>query len=363
MINKLDQSVRRAGRLAHLPWLPIARWFTGLVCVGVVTAVVLNIADLERLLTVLRGIEPLWLLLAFLTQGMTYAAAAGIWHQVLRADGQPIPFTALYRLSLAQLFAEQALPSSGLSGALLVVKGLVNRGVEEAVGMGCMLVGMISYYAGYVLAIIASFVILFSAHDLRDPHMTVLILPLVVIAGVFCLLVGTTLSAVFWLRRRGSLSCLPRTLRSWLQHWPSVWLFLERLMDLLREAPAELLHDKPLLLQATAFQIAVFLIDAVTFTIMLEAIDHPLRYDIVFACFVLASVVGSVLPIPLGLGTFEASCVALLHLFQVPVESGLVAVLLLRGFTFWMPMVPGLWLAHREMGEPPPQAGGATPSQ
>ncbi|HVJ42092.1 MAG TPA: lysylphosphatidylglycerol synthase transmembrane domain-containing protein [Dongiaceae bacterium] len=336
-------------KAAQLPWLHIARWFTGVICVGAVIAVVLNIADIERLLAIIRGIEPLWLLLALVTQAMTYAAAAGIWLQVLHANGSPVPFHVLYRLSLAQLFAEQALPSSGVSGALLVVKGLVNRGIEEATGMGCMLVGMISYYAGYLLAILASFIILFSEHDRHDPHMMVLVLPLLVVAGFFCLLIVAVLGLVFWLRRRGGLAQLPTRWQSWLQRWRTGWSMLERLVQMLGEAPAALLRNRSLLSRATALQITVFLIDAVTFTIMLQAIGTHLRYDIVFACFVLASLVGSVLPVPLGLGSFEASCVALLHLFLVPVETGLVAVLLLRGFTFWLPMLPGLWLAHREL--------------
>lgn len=341
-------------KAAPLPWLNIARWFTGLIGVGAVIAVILNIADIEHLLAVIRDIEPLWLLLALLSQAMTYGAAAGVWFQVLRADGRSVPFHALYRLSLAQLFAEQALPSSGLSGALLVVKGLVNRGIEEATGMGCMLVGMVSYYAGYLLAITASFAILFSEHDLRDPHMTVLVLPLLIVAGLFCLLIMALLGFVFWLRRYGEVPHLPRRLLSWLQRWHAGWSMLERLLQMLSEAPAALLQSRSLLIRATALQLTVFLIDAVTFTIMLQAIGAHLRYDIVFACFVLASLVGSVLPVPLGLGSFEASCVALLHLFQVPVETGLIAVLLLRGFTFWLPMIPGLWLAHRELQAAPP---------
>jgi hypothetical protein len=33
----------------------------------------------------------------------------------------------------------------------------------------------------------------------------------------------------------------------------------------------------------------------------------------------------------------------------VPIEAALAATLLLRGFTFWLPMLPGLWIARREM--------------
>jgi hypothetical protein len=30
------------------------------------------------------------------------------------------------------------------------------------------------------------------------------------------------------------------------------------------------------------------------------------------------------------------------------IEPALTATLLLRGFTLWLPMLPGLWLMHRE---------------
>src|SRR4029077_7979535 len=41
----------------------------------------------------------------------------------------------------------------------------------------------------------------------------------------------------------------------------------------------------------------------------------------------------------------------------VAIEAALAATLLLRGLTFWLPMVPGLWLARREI-EP-----GGTPAR
>ena len=63
----------------------------------------------------------------------------------------------------------------------------------------------------------------------------------------------------------------------------------------------------------------------------------------------MASMAATLGPIPLGLGTFEAACVGMLSLLGVAIEAALAATLLLRGLTFWLPMVPGLWLAKREI--------------
>lgn len=351
MLRELEPDQARS--TAHQRWLAFARWFTSLICIGAVVAIILNIGDIEHFIAVVRSIQPRWLLFAVISQSLTYVVAAAIWHQVLRASEKPMSFFALIRLSLAQLFAEQALPSGGLSGALLVVKGLVNRGIDEAIGMGCMLVGMISYYAAYLVAILASFVILINANGLRDPQMAMLISPLIGIAVLFALVAAGVLTGVFWLRHHSRRASLPSWLQGWLRHWS----LPNRLLRVLASAPDHLLMNKSLLSRTALLQLAVFLIDAVTLSLMLHAIGDGLRYDIVFACFVLAAVVGAVLPIPLGLGSFEASCVALLHLFQIPVEAGLVAVLLLRGFTFWLPMVPGLILARRELRAMPSSMG------
>jgi Mg2+-importing ATPase len=52
--------------------------------------------------------------------------------------------------------------------------------------------------------------------------------------------------------------------------------------------------------------------------------------------------------VPGGLGVFEAVSVATLKLIGVSVAAGLAATLLFRGFSFWLPMMPGLILARRE---------------
>jgi len=53
----------------------------------------------------------------------------------------------------------------------------------------------------------------------------------------------------------------------------------------------------------------------------------------------MASMVATLGPIPLGLGTFEAGCVGMLSLLGVAIETALAATILLRGLTFWLPMV------------------------
>jgi uncharacterized membrane protein YbhN (UPF0104 family) len=57
-----------------------------------------------------------------------------------------------------------------------------------------------------------------------------------------------------------------------------------------------------------------------------------------------ASMVATLGPVPLGLGSFEAGSTASLVLLGVPLEAALAATLLLRGFTLWLPLSIGLAL-------------------
>ena len=82
---------------------------------------------------------------------------------------------------------------------------------------------------------------------------------------------------------------------------------------------------------------------------MLYAIGQDASFLVVFPSFVIASMVATLGPVPLGLGTFEATCVAMLTMLGITLEAAFTATLLLRGFTLWLPMFPGLWLAKREL--------------
>ena len=117
---------------------------------------------------------------------------------------------------------------------------------------------------------------------------------------------------------------------------------------MLGEAPGHLLRDGALLSQTMIFQASIFLLDAATLWAMLRAVGQNISFLAAFPSFVVASMVATFGLVPLGLGTFEATCVAMLRTLGVPLEAALTATLLLRGFTLWLPMLPGLLLARRE---------------
>jgi uncharacterized membrane protein YbhN (UPF0104 family) len=297
-----------------------------------VILVAARLGEARRFALLVENARPAWLLAAALLQSGTYVCAAEIWRAALKRCGELPPVRSLVLLGFAKLFTDQALPSGGISGTLLLVRGLSRRGVALGASMSAVLITLFAFYGAFALAGAVSLLILWLHGDLKPA--------ILALAAPFTLLVTAMPAAILWLYGRGE-SSVPK----WLRRVPGV----DPLLRAMTLANPEVVHDLGLIARACALEGGIFVLDAATLAVMLAAVGHPAPFDAVFASFVFASIAQMLGVVPGGLGTFEASQTALLVLLGVPLEAALTATLLLRGFTFWLPLVPGMWVAHREM--------------
>jgi uncharacterized membrane protein YbhN (UPF0104 family) len=68
-----------------------------------------------------------------------------------------------------------------------------------------------------------------------------------------------------------------------------------------------------------------------------------------FIAIVLASIAATLSALPGGIGGFEAGSVAILTLLGIPVEAALTATVIFRGFSLWLPLLPGLYFARKDV--------------
>ncbi len=316
---------RRIGRRLVL-------WIPGLLLLVALIAVVLHLGEIERFGELVAQAQPLWLLAGCALQAATYVCAGGVWYLVLDRAGSHRPLAAMVPLSLAKLFTDQAVPLGGISGTLLVVHALTRRGIPSRLAMAALLVGLVSYYGAYLLAVLAAIAILAVRYTVNAA--------IIGAAAVFSLIaVGIPAFVLLFVRRAG-----PK-LHRYAARIPGA----APLLKIIADAPPDLLRDPTLVGATTLLQLAVFLLDAATLDVVLMAIGSEAAAAGVFASFMIASVAATVGPTPLGLGTFESICVATLTLVGVRLEAAFTATLVLRGLTFWLPMLPGLWIARREL--------------
>jgi uncharacterized protein (TIRG00374 family) len=304
----------------------------GAIVLLAVVFVATHLSEGGRLWDLLRRVRPLPICLALLLQSGTYLCVALVLQKALLCGGESRSFVRLFPLALAKQFVAQAVPSIGLSGNLMLIRGLENRRVPRPLAVRAVLVSLLSYYLAFTVSLMATIVIIWLLSDLTPVILTALTLLLVLLAA--------TSGTVVWLGGRRAAVLHPRILR---------WLMAHELDDVLKSEETSAWNVR-LLTESTLISLAIFVLDASTLGVLLRAVGADAAPAIVFASLVAATAVASVALVPGGLGTFEGTCVALLHAHGVELESALAGTLLLRGFTFWLPMVPGLLLSRREVG-------------
>ena len=324
----------------------VARWFPwllGAAALAAVVLVVLHSTDERAFVALLEQARPWWLIWALGLQAATYVAQAEVWRIVLHRAGTHLPFGIACRLSLAKLFVDQALPSMGVSGAVVVTQALEARGQTESTVMATVAVDIASYFAAYVLCLAVALAIL-----IGKGHASALVLAVAALFFVF----GTSLAiAVLSLSGRVPAPgrpvcsrcpasavpsrCCSRRNRAWLAN-PSV------------------------LARSTVLQLLIAVLDAATIWVLVRALGTDASPGAVFASFMISSLLRTFGFMPGGLGVFEAASVATLALAGIPVAVGLSATLLFRGLSFWLPMLPGLVFSRRLTGAAPVPGSPAT---
>lgn len=305
------------------------RWLLGLLTAAGLVWAVFHFGELEAFGQLLRRARPLWLTLALGLQVATYFSVAAGWSLVLARAGSPQPLRRLAPIAVTKLFADQAMPTAGLGGNVVLIDQLAGLGAPRGTAAAALIVSLIGYYAAYAVFAVAMLVMLW-----LHAHATPLMVGLVTTFLLVALAIPTL---ALWLRRRGS------------QPLPAV---LERLgpirilLDTLAQAPRDLIADRDLLTRVALCNGLVFLLDAATLQACLLALGGGAAFSTAFIALIMASIVVTLGPIPLGLGTFEATCTATLHLLGVRLEQAFAATLLLRLLTLWAPMAPGMVLLH-----------------
>ena len=246
--------------------------------------------------------------------------------------GSPRPLLKLLPLTITKLFADQVVPTAGVSGNVLLVDRLNAIGVPREHAVAAVILAIIAYYLSYAAGTVAAVAMLWLRGKLS--------LWLVGIAALLLAVAAAIPAAALWLQGKGE-----KALPGWLRRRDSV----RETFEMLGDAPRKLVRDRRLIVQLTLLNLAVFVADAATLLLCLFALGRRAPFDAAFVAFTMAAVVTLLSAIPLGLDSFEATSIAMLRLMGVPFEAALSATLLYRGFTLWLPLGMGAILTRREI--------------
>lgn len=307
-------------------------WLLAVLLVAALVVAIIHWGDVKKFAALLKQARPLWLAVAAALQVCTYIGLAAQWWLTLRKAKTPRKPGVLFRLTFAKHFADQVVPTAGMSGNVVLVDRLVSLGVPRGNAVAALLLQVIAYYFSYAAGALWVLVVLWWKSRASFLLTGAVLLFLIVAAGIPAL--------TLWLHRRGQKK-LPR--------WVTRWDKAQRFMKLVGEAPRELMRDPELIAWLTLLNLLVFVADAATMQACLLALGVHAILSAGYTAFMMASIAVILGPIPMGLGSFEAVSVAMMRLFGVPFEAAVSATLLFRGFTLWLPLIPGGFLLRREL--------------
>lgn len=189
-----------------------------------------------------------------------------------------------------------------------------------------------SYYAVYLVLAVIAFASIWRRHLTGDEWIPILL--------AFVLLAAAILACLSLVDRTRD-RILPRFLLRWRRgSYLAVWL---------QEMDPRAIRDVRTILWAASCQCAVFFLEAATLWCIARSIGIDLGATAALASFLVASMVATLAPLPLGLGSFESASIMAMHLFGTGLEASLATTLMFRGLTLWLPMLPGLVLMRAEM--------------
>ena len=299
-----------------------------------VVVVAFRWADWNNFLYALIHINLFWIAVVLALQACTYLCVAFAWHSVLRRFGMPIQMRSLLSLSLAKLFLDQAVPVFGLGGTAVAIRGFLRRGSAANAAVAVAAVYTLTEFILNIFFLVAAFLIL-SANHYISPFFSIPNVLIMCVVGVAALLI------IGYAIRNTHLLNAIKNLR------PIAWL-----TQMVSDIPRHTLSNFSLWASVLLALAAIWVLDAATLWGLLSALGVNAPIPTVLTCSIISSVLANMIIIPGGLGIFEGSSITLMGLFGIPLEQAIAATILMRGFTYWLPMIPGFLITRREFIRP-----------
>ena len=291
-----------------------------------------SISDLTEFLVLAKSAKPIWILAMAGTELGTYFCTAGMYHVMLKGLGHQVPFRKLLPLSMEKLAVDQFIPTAGVGGSAIIVHGLKRVGATRQAAIGMVVTGLAAWYFAGDLAGIFGLWTVRNSPIAFNSGLTVFGLYLAISLFImYVTLHGVRTKAFASIKR-----LLPgKTLDTF---------FAEMSQTHNLGLVTKLGFSKVVL-----FQLGIILFDAATLWFACYALGTPIPYYFALAGYALANMAATISVLPGGIGVFEGGSVAVLSFLGMTPAAALAATLLYRGFSVWLPMLPGAFLARREI--------------
>ncbi len=310
----------------------VLSWVVAIAILVFVCSYTIKLSDITDFVAITETAKPVWILGIIIAQLGTYVNVAWMYRIMLKVAGHDISIIKLLPLSVEKLAIDQFIPTAGLGGSALVVQGLRRNGASSHVAVAMVIIGVAAWYlAGDIAGIIGLWTV-------RD-------FPVIFSGGLIVVLLYTAISVVI----------ISITLKAVRMKWFTKLRQLipikpvQHFLDELIETRKAGILTKKLFGKVLALQITLILLDAATLAFACAALGSPIPFHFAIAGYILANIAATLSILPGGLGVFEGGSVAILSLLGLSPATALAATVLYRGFSLWLPLIPGALFARHEI--------------
>ena len=343
------------------PRISLSRFAFYFITLAVLVLIYLRFSEVKLIRDLFLRSNYFWLFSIIIVQVISYYFLAFNYRDVLRVKDLDVPVKELFPITFVIQFLNQALPSAGFSGQAFFVQYLKKFGLPIAEGIGRAILELATLYMGFGTFFIISAVMIFNGNALDNrPEVLVLIYGFSFLAVLF-------LSIFFMLQKSGRGRIAKWTinkLHAYFEkknkkkvkngavaadnqtnnHVQHVAMIYEQFKNSL--SIGVLGRHKKAFWLAYLWQNLIILANIFTLYFLSFAVDFKISFTVAFITFTLTKFLSMVSFIPGALGVFEGGMTLILISFGVPAEPALAMTMLLRAFTFWLPMPVG-WILYR----------------
>jgi uncharacterized protein (TIRG00374 family) len=280
-----------------------------------------------------RG-SPGWLVVAALFELASFGGYVALFRTVfVRRHRSQIDWRASYEITMAGLAATRLFASAGAGGVALTAWALRRSGMDRRAVAAGMVTFMTVLYGVFMAALVVFGLGLRTGIFPGGGSFALTVVPAIFGGGVITLAVllarlpGRVERQIEAVSRRTSRGA---TFRRWLLTLPTL------IGDGVRGALAIVRSRDPLALGAVAW----WGFDIATLWASFHAFGAAPPFTVLVMAYFLG-MFGNLLPLPGGIGGVDGGMIGALIAFGVPDSLSVVAVLVYRGFAFWLPTIPG----------------------
>ncbi|MBI2669977.1 MAG: flippase-like domain-containing protein [Candidatus Yanofskybacteria bacterium] len=301
-----------------------------------------------------------WLFGVIVTQVISYYFVALNYRDVLRVKDLEVGVRELFPVTFVIQFLNQALPSAGFSGQAFFVHYLKKFGLTVAEGIGRALLELATLYMAFGVFFVISSVMMFRNGIMgQHPEARFFIYAFAFFAvialswflalqkrkrGKFARWMINKIHAYFENRRKKKNGNGDDNKDNGADHASHVAMIIDQFKETFNFGELKK-RARPFWL-AFFWQNMILLASVFTLYFLSFALDSKISFSVAFITFTLTKFLSMVAFVPGGLGVFEGGMTLILISFGVPAQPAFAMTLLLRAFTFWLPMPVG-WILYR----------------